>query len=401
MSYGGSGSMKGEYDAIVVGAGPSGSFCAKTMAENGLDVLIVEKKQEIGTPLRCAEGVGKGAFIELLGEIDEKWIAMEIEGAEIYAPDGTKITMGEEHSGNEVGYVLERKIFDRFLAEEAVRAGAELMVKTRATGLLMDGRRVRGVRLSRRGESFEVESSLVIGADGVESLVGRWAGINTALKPNDIESCAQYLVKGIDVKPYCEFYLGKSIAPGGYAWVFPKGDNMANVGLGVLGKYAGERKPIEYLNDFIEFRCPEAKIVELHVGAVPVAMPVKPMVSDGLMLIGDAAHLADPITGGGILNGLDSGRIAGRVAVEAIKRGDFSAGFLRRYEKEFMERHGKSFERNYFIKEKFIEMSDEQISEIFRALKDVNIEDLSVFGLVKEMFKKNPKILFELRKYLF
>ncbi|MBC7110028.1 MAG: NAD(P)/FAD-dependent oxidoreductase, partial [Archaeoglobi archaeon] len=212
--------MKGEYDAIVVGAGPSGSFCAKTMAENGLDVLIVEKKQEIGTPLRCAEGVGKGAFIELLGEIDEKWIAMEIEGAEIYAPDGTKITMVEEHSGNEVGYVLERKIFDRFLAEEAVRAGAELMVKTRATGLLMDGRRVRGVRLSRRGESFEVESSLVIGADGVESLVGRWAGINTALKPNDIESCAQYLVKGIDVKPYCEFYLGKSIAPGGYAWVF-------------------------------------------------------------------------------------------------------------------------------------------------------------------------------------
>jgi len=370
-----------EYDAVVVGAGPAGSYCAKTMAEEGLEVLLVEKKQEIGAPVRCAEGVGRDSFLKFV-EPDKKWISMEIEGAEIYAPDGTKITMSAEHSGNEVGYVLERKIFDRYLAEEAARAGAEVMVKTRAIGLLKDGERIKGVRLNRMGEIFEVEASIVIGADGVESLVGRWAGINTALKMNDVESCAQYLVKGIDVKPYCEFYLGSRFAPGGYAWVFPKGKDMANVGLGVLGKYAGEKKPIEYLREFLEFRCPDAKIVELVVGAVPVAMPVNPMVKDGLMLIGDAAHLADPITGGGILNGMDSGRIAGKVAAEAKRKGDFSAEFLKRYEKEFMEGHRKTFERNYFIKEKFIEMGDEEISSIFRALKDVNIEDLSVYGLV-------------------
>ncbi len=387
-----------EYDAVVIGAGPSGSFCAKTMAEGGLRVLLVEKKQEIGAPVRCAEGVGKEDFLELV-DVDRRWISVEIEGAVIYAPDGTKITMSREHSGNEVGYVLERKIFDRHLAEEAAKAGAEIMVKTRAIGLLKEGNKIKGVKLSRMGEIFEVESNLVIGADGVESLVGRWAGINTALKPNDVESCAQYLVKGIDVKPYCEFYLGSRFAPGGYAWVFPKGRDMANVGLGVLGKYSGEKKPIEYLNEFLEFRCPEAKVVELIVGAVPVAMPVEPMVADGLMLVGDAAHLADPITGGGILNGMDSGRIAGKVAIEAKRRDDFSAGFLKRYEKEFMEKHGKIFKRNYFIKEKLMGMSDEEISEIFRALKDVNIEDLSVFGLIKEMFRKNPKILFELRKY--
>jgi digeranylgeranylglycerophospholipid reductase len=105
-----------------------------------------------------------------------RWIAAEVKGAKIYAPDGTEIVMSEDKAGAEVGYVLERKVFDRGLAMDAARAGAEVMVKTRALGLLRDGGKISGVSAMHLGEEFRIEAPLVIGADGVESKVGRWVG---------------------------------------------------------------------------------------------------------------------------------------------------------------------------------------------------------------------------------
>ena len=122
-------------DVIIVGAGPGGSMAAKTAAEAGLDVVLLEKRQEIGDPVRCAEGVSKRALCQMV-KPEPEWIASEVKGARIYAPDGRSIVMSEDKSGSEVGYVLERKVFDRGLAMQAARAGAKVMVKTRALGLL-------------------------------------------------------------------------------------------------------------------------------------------------------------------------------------------------------------------------------------------------------------------------
>src|SRR5512136_70424 len=130
-------------DVVVVGAGPGGSMAAKTAAKAGLDVVLLEKRQEIGDPVRCAEGVGKRVLCEMV-KPDPSWIAAEVKGARIYAPDGASIVMSEDRAGAEVGYVLERKVFDRALAMDAARAGAEVMVKTRALGLLRDGGKVSG-----------------------------------------------------------------------------------------------------------------------------------------------------------------------------------------------------------------------------------------------------------------
>lgn len=226
-------------DLVVVGAGPGGSMAAKTAADSGLDVVLLEKRQEIGDPVRCAEGVGKRVLTEMVRP-DPSWIAAEVKGARIYAPDGTSIVMSEDKAGAEVGYVLERKIFDRALAMDAARAGAKVLVKTRALGLLRRDGLPCGVSAMLIGEPMRIEAPLIIGADGIESKVGRWAGIDTALKPKDIEVCAQFLVQdqGIDDE-YCEFFLGNSIAPGGYVWAFPKGRNLANVGLGVQGSRSG------------------------------------------------------------------------------------------------------------------------------------------------------------------
>ncbi len=145
----------------------------------------------------------------------------------------------------------------------------------------------------------------------------------------DVETCAQYLIAGADInQEYCEFYIGNEMAPGGgYVWVFPpKGGGKANVGIGILGSKMGKFKPrpVDYLNDFVQKKFPDARIVEMVFGGVPVSGSIEKTSVNGLMLVGDAARQSDPITGGGILNAMDAGKLAGEAAYEAISAGDVS-----------------------------------------------------------------------------
>lgn len=383
------------YDVVVVGAGPAGSMAAKTAAELGLNVLLVEKRQEIGTPVRCAEGVSR-ENIERFFEVDKKWIAAEVVGAKIYAPDKTEVVMSEEMAGNEVGYVLERKIFDRHVARLAAKAGAEVYVKTAVT----DFERKNGalkVKLRKLGEEWEVETKILIGADGVESRIGRKAGIIKTLKMNEIESCTQYLMTGLDIdENYTYFYLGREIAPGGYAWIFPKGNGSANVGIGVLPKMA-QKTAREYLDTFIEREGIEGKIVEVVAGAVPVYGEVETAVADNIMLAGDAAYHADPITGGGIANALAAGYYAGKVAAEAVERGDFSARFLKKYDELWKKDFGKKLSRNKKLQKKFLEMDDKTMNKLASAVAGKNLKEMSVAAIMKELLKAYPKLLWDLK----
>jgi len=388
--------MKGEYDVIVVGAGPAGSIAARTAAENGLDVLLIEKRQEIGDPVRCAEGTGKLGLMQFL-EPDPRWICAEVTGARIFAPDGTCVELSEKLAGKEVGYVLERKIFDRAVAKSAAKAGAEVQVKTQATSLVKEDGLVCGIRGKHRGDDFEARAKVVVGADGIESKVGRWAGIRTTLKPRDIETCAQFLVTDIDIKAdSCDFYLGNDRAPGGYVWIFPKGKREANVGLGILGSRFTGKHPIDYLHEFMAWRFPEGKVIETVVGAVPASGMLKQLSTGGLVLAGDAGRVSDPITGGGIYNGMVSGRIAGNVIADAIKANDVSAKKLLRYDREVREALGKMLDRNYKAKEFIVRSSDDLMNSVAKSVKGVNFEDMSVPRLLKEIITRNPGLFVEL-----
>ena len=392
--------MKDSYDVLVIGAGPAGSIAAKTAAEKGLDVLLIEKRQEIGDPVRCAEGVSK-QYLKKHVEIDKKWICADLKGSRIYAPDGTKIEMAEEIAGGEVGYVLERKIFDRALAENAAKAGAEVRVKTRATGLIIEDGFIKGARLMHLGKEYDVHAKIVIGADGVESKVGRWAGIDTSLKPADIETCVQYLVAGIGInQEYCEFYIGNEIAPGGYVWIFPKGEGKANVGIGILGSKIGKFKPrpVDYLNTFLEKKFPNARIVEMIFGGVPVSGSIEKTSANGLMLIGDAARQSDPVTGGGILNAMDAGKMAGEAAFAAISAGDVSLEKLEDvYEKRWRATTGHALDLSLIVKNCFIDLTDEDLNSLAHSLKDVKFERMRLLDLLHALFKANKKLLWDLR----
>ncbi len=388
--------MKKRYDVIIVGAGPAGSITATTCAKAGLEVLLIEKRQEIGDPVRCGEGVSKEGLKRHI-EPDSKWIASEVKGSKIIAPDGTEIRMSEDVSMSEVGYTLERKVFDRVLAQRAADAGAEVMVKTRATGLLRHNKAIAGIKAMYMGETHEINADIVIGADGVESKVGRWGGINTTLKPDDIETCAQFLVSNVDAGEYSSFYLGKKYAPSGYLWIFPKGDNKANVGIGILGSSSGKIRAISLLQRFVEKHMPQAKILEIVLGGVPVCGPIKKTVTDGLMLVGDAARQSDPLTGGGIINAMDAGKIAGEVCIKAKEKGDYSANTLREYEERWRSSIGKSMSKHLKVKSLLLKLSDEQLNQLAHSIKGMDVSKLALSSLLKVLFQKNPRMLWELR----
>jgi digeranylgeranylglycerophospholipid reductase len=145
----------------------------------------------------------------------------------------TEIVVGEG------GYVLERRVFDKVLAKNAAKSGASVLTGACATGVLRDNTCIKGIKMHVAGENYEVRSKVVIGADGIASCIGKWAGIDTTLRLFDVEACAQFLISDIEVdEDYYEIYLNNRIAPGGYAWIFPKGERRANVGLGILASKA-------------------------------------------------------------------------------------------------------------------------------------------------------------------
>src|SRR2546422_10331208 len=203
------------------------------------------------------------------------------------------------------------------------------MIKTSAVALLREDGRIIGARCEHMGDTFDVHADVVIGADGFESQVGRWAGLETHLRTRDIDACLQYTLVGVEGDPRLnDFYLG-SCAPGGYAWVFWKDADVANVGIGVnLSKIRERADAKKYLDRLIErtpgLACGEN--VEEVAGAVSVSMPLERTVAPGVMLAGDAARLIDPLTGGGILNGGLSGGYAGEGAAEAHERGATAGG---------------------------------------------------------------------------
>jgi len=385
-------------DVLVVGAGPGGSVTAKWAALGGAKVLMIEKRPEIGSPVRCGEGIAR-SWIEGVGiELDRRWVAHEVEGARIISPNGYEFCINERVAGNEVGTVIERDLFDRALAADAVKAGADVLVRTEATSLIKLDGKVVGVNAKHFGEPLEIRAKLVVGADGFESQIGRWGGIDTNLKPTDVTTCLQYRLTNIDIDAtYCHFYIDAAVS-GGYVWIFPKGPHTANVGIGMqlsrLEK-AGDIK--RHLDHFIE-RHPElakGQALDIVGGGVSVCPPPDSVTMDGLMLVGDAARVVDPMTGGGIANACIMGKIAGEWAAKAVTAGDASAEFLKGFEKAWRDELEEQLFRNWMAKEKLLTLAPETMDKVVEVLHDADLRKLSINTVLAALQERYPEVVEE------
>ena len=394
--------MEIQTDVLVVGAGPAGSIAAKYAAQMGVEVLLIDKKSEIGTPKRCAEGILTSTLDELDIQPDERWITRSITGIEIVSPNDTSIVLDNNRVNlQDTGYVLERKVFDKHMAMDAIRAGSKVMIKTKAMNLI---RCDEGFIVEARNfdKDIKIHAKIVIAADGPESNIGRMAGLKTNTSLNDMASCIQYEMVNVksDNMNNVQIYIG-TICPGGYIWIFPKGDDIANVGLGVLKSHA-DKTAKSYLDSFIQTntKLKDAQIVEMNVGGDPLGGLVSQRYDDNIMVIGDAAGFVDPLTGDGIRTAMLSGKYAGIVAAESIKLKDYSKDVLREYYDLTEEKIGKSFNRFNKIKEFLLTLDDNSLNNIVEEMIKTDLDDVSVKTLLKIIIKSSPKSILKLGKLL-
>ncbi|MGH2593607.1 MAG: NAD(P)/FAD-dependent oxidoreductase [Anaerolineae bacterium] len=387
--------MKNAYDVIVIGAGPAGSIAARTAAQAGLRTLLIEKRQEIGSPVRCGEAAGRDTTEKFIA-LDPKWIAAEIDTFSVSNPQGDCVVLPPL----ERTLVLERKIFDRELAHSAAKAGAEVVVKARATGLIRDGHGIEGVKLVVQGEPREVRARVVIGADGTESQTPRWAGLKSIPQLKNYYTAAQYQMTDIDANPrICQYHIGWSIAPGGYCWVFPKGDRQANIGLVMWVDPKQTKTAIQHLNEFVAARFPGKSILAQVVGGIPITNVLPEMDTDGYLAVGDAAQQSDPLTAGGITNGMFGGLFAAQVAVEGIKKGDVSAKFLRKYEQMWDAEFGKLYRRLLRIRQAILKAPEDKISRMIREASQLDAQKMSLKDVFFIVMKAYPQLLLEVGPY--
>jgi digeranylgeranylglycerophospholipid reductase len=374
------------FEIAVIGAGPAGSSAALHAARAGRTVVLFDRNERVGTPVRCGEGIGLKSFVNHAGDRPE-WTLNRIRSSVMVSPSGTRVAIGNIDES----YLLDRAKMDADLADEAAKAGATLLLRTPVT----ETRREADGRYACITPDQTYSAACVIIADGVESRIARFLGWNTVVSRADVESCAFCRATSpLIEKDACVFFTGSTVAPGGYAWIFPRGKGEANVGLGIIGNRSSAGAARKYLMKFLDRELPGARFSPIHCGGVPVARYVRPLIRDGALLVGDAARQVNCISGAGIHYSLYAGKLAGMVAAQAfLPSGTIDYAKLRRYESEWRKTYGKQQERSFALKEFVMKTDDAFLDRIASSLAKEPPEKMNYLRVFTRTFAKRPLLL--------
>ena len=336
-----------EYDTIIVGAGTGGTMAARTLASKGASVLLVDikPKQSIGDKV-CGDVVGEHHITELkLGRPDNGAFEYNVKGIKIYSPDEETVFTAADKEF--MGFMLDRTLFGQWLLGKALDAGAELMDSTMFMEPIMDNGAVAGIEAKRGSEKVELRSKVVIDASGFHGVIRKklpQMGFEQEIAKEDIELCYRE-IRRVEKLPeesdYCEIYLNQEKTPGGYTWIFPTSENRINVGLGVYmdGNYPSP-KDLFFKHVATRPIFKGSKTLKMGGGFDPTRRPLDQLVADGIVLIGDAASLVNPIHGGGIGPSMMSGVFAGEAILDSLEKNDYSKAGLWGYAHHFMTEYG-------------------------------------------------------------
>jgi digeranylgeranylglycerophospholipid reductase len=374
------------YDIAVIGAGPAGSTAALHAARLGRRVCLLERNARAGWPVRCGEGIGLKSFVAHAGSRLE-WTKNKISRSVMVSPSGIRVAIADIDES----YILDREKMDGALAAEAASAGTELFLSSP----VIDLRRADDGRYECLSPERSWKASLVIIADGVESRTARRLGWNTTLRLSDIESCAFCRVTSPAIdQETCIFHVGSSVAPGGYAWIFPRGNGEANVGLGMIGTRSSAGKAKKLLQAFLDKELHGLPVKDLHCGGVPVTRYVRPLVRGGALLAGDAARQVNCMSGAGIHYSLFAGKLAGTTAAQAFRAdGAIDYRHLGRYETGWRKTYGRQQERSYALKEFVMKTDDAFLDRIAASLAQEPPERVNYMRVFSRTFSRHPLLL--------
>ena len=376
--------MKKVSDVIVVGGGAVGSFTALKLAKLGAKVTVFEEHEAIGSPSHCAGHLSIRSLRNLgLYPLPGKIVENTFSQANFYSPSAFKFSV---HLAKPVTCSVNRKAFDRQIADKAEDAGARFCLDSRVQSLLLENGVVKGVKVKQGNKAEElVPAKIVVDAEGISSRLLRQTsltGLDSERLVNAVEAEVQDLT---DVQlDAVEVFLGKQYAPSFYAWLMPRLDGTAKVGLATK-----TGNPKEFLRRLMlkhpvaSKQLAKAKITGLAFHPITLGGPISKAYTNGFLAVGDAASQVKPTTGGGVVFGLTCAGIAAEVADEAVRRNDVSANFLQMYQKRCADALGFDFSVMLRIRRFLDSLSDEKVDEVLRFCARIGLE--KTFGSVDEI----------------
>lgn len=340
------------FDLVIVGAGTGGTIAGKTAAELGYKVCIIDQKikNKIGNKV-CGEAVGKHHFNNLgisLPKGDE--LANTVTGIDVFSPDLKTIFRIKEKGS--IGFMINRLEFGQRLLNEALDAGVQLYDQMLVLEPIFQNSSTIGVKVKdlARNSREEVYSKVVIDASGMAAVLRRkipieWQ-IERKIDHNDVAAC--YLenreVKSqIGDPEYLKIYFSRKIAPGGYCWMFPKENNVINVGIGVqMAKNSPNPKKQLYKHVLSQPLFKNSKKINGGAGLVPTRRPIN-LVGNGILFVGDSACQTNPAHGSGIGPSMRAGKLAAEAACRAMETGNVSQRNLWSYNTEYTLKYGARY----------------------------------------------------------
>jgi geranylgeranyl reductase family protein len=339
-----------KFDVIVVGAGTAGCMTAKTAAEAGLEVGLIDRKakEKIGEKI-CGDAIGKHHFDTLgLKYPSGNELQSRIAGVKIYSPDME--TVFQIESERLYGFIVNRLLFGQRLLKLAVDKGATLLDSTQAIEPILKDNNVIGVsaRDIKTETKIQLQSKVVVDASGFPAVLRKKLppeiGIDTEVSNEDVEACyreIRQLKEQVTSPDFCEIYLDQNTAPGGYYWIFPEGETKTNVGVGVcMAKNFPKPKNQLYSKVLSKPLFKDSSVLTGGAWYVPTRRPLDCMVGNGIVLVGDSACQVNPIHGGGMGPSMMGGMLAGEVITEALEKGDVTREGLWQYNVKYMQTYG-------------------------------------------------------------
>jgi len=385
-------------DVLVVGAGPGGGCAALHSARAGLSVILIEDHPEIGTPVHCGECISDLAVANLELNLPDSVISLRVNGIRVIFPDGTAKRLTEH------GYVLDKHLFEQWIADQAVEAGASLHLSHKLTTMQRitdDDGNFNGWRVEGKGEQFPILAKVIMDASGVAGICNKLLELNERPK---VIAGMQYEMLDVPNDGYMDFYIWPKYAKKGYLWMIPKYDGRANVGLVTEDKKGAVRDLDRFIED-THFKAldtvnPPWRADGIKVrgfgGTIPISGPLQVTHDDGLMLIGDAAGFTSPLFEGGSHLALKSAVYAAEVAAAAIQSGDFSAAGLASYPAKWQAEF-PPYEKILRGKSALYALSDAELSTMARCFPD-EMGDMGISGKAMIGFRllfRSPRLFFK------
>jgi geranylgeranyl reductase family protein len=380
-----------DYDAIITGAGPAGILAATKIAEEGHTVLVLEEHEKIGEPDHCA-GLLSASGLKSLGlKPPDDVVQNTVAGARIHAPSGHSIFI---ERGRREAFVVDRRRFDSWLAERASEIGVEFRLSSKVTGISHSKTGPQVVKT----DSQNLQSSVVIVAEGTRSVLAKSVGFPTISRQSRLPAY-QFEVKGVDIEDdLVEMFYGRQIAPGFFAWVIPLSKDRARVGLAARSKSKIRLDSALLHHPVISKRLEGSEKVRGMGGTVIVGQPKGKISADGIVVVGDAAGMVKATTGGGVIIGGLTARIAGETVSEALKANDTSRKFLSRYDRRCKSAYYRELQTMFYAQKALTSLTDKGLDSVVRDANDLGLlniirreGDMDLQGQVIRKLIANPR----------